>query len=205
MMSMSLSHRIEQTQSLVLTQKMPFEQAGDFALFSLHRIKHRIPTMKIDSSVRQKLIYEFIAGNKEYRAETGNNWMCITPNYLDGAVNETHEYIEKITNEALDSLGNPNLVARLKPRFDEKVDSQSKIMKRWFVDNYDDLIYRMDKPIPYPIVMKLRSKLSLWALENINPFSQPIGEFLEDVAKDIGLNLANYSDTFELWEDIQTY
>lgn len=204
-MSMSLSHNMHLDQRLVLVQSLPFEVAGDFSLFSLHRIRHRIPSMKVDTNVRKKLVNELFLANKEYRAKSGNNWMCITPNYLDISVDKTKKYMQEVSNSALSDFGDTDLALRLKIKFDEKVEDQNRLIKSWFVDNYDDLIYKMDKPIPYPVVMKLRSQLSLWSLENTNPFNQPIGDFLEDIAIDIGLDYRNYDSTQGLWDAIGRY
>ena len=33
--------------------------------------------------------------------------------------------------------------------------------------------------IPYPVVMKMRDKFSMWAVGYANPFNQPIEDFVE--------------------------
>ncbi len=202
-MEISLGCSLKQDIELKVEIAMPYETIGDLELLSLHRIKNRIHSLGSDSLVRKKLIGELIRVNEEYKKETGNNWMCITPSGLDEAVLGTTEYLSSQMELGISTLDDQNYKAIFKKVLGEKLDGEVNIMKNWFVKNYDNILYKVDGKIPYSVVLKMRERFSTWALNNTNPFSEPIGELIEEVALSSGINSNDYDSYKDLWKDLK--
>ena len=167
------------------------------------KLRPVIPTMDVHEEVKRGLCRNLIKNNTTYREESGKNWYCITLGYLDLSVEETKESIEEIAMKSLLTVDNPQLRRVIKNKFSQAVGDQDKIMKTWFSRNYDDLLYKTDGTIPYPVVVRMRDKTSQWAIGNSNPFNQPIKEFIEEVARENGLNPDDYKSYEEIWKELK--
>ena len=198
-----LSCGLEQRLRLIMT--MEYNNPGELELFSLHRIKNRINSMKIHPKVKEKLRGELIRENSEYRANSDNNWMCITPTSLDRAVDKTIDYLVGQTSLGLATVDDTKIREALERVMSRQVEDQSNVIKKWFVDNYENILYNMNGKIPFPIVRKMREQLSQWAIQHTNPFMQPIEELIEETATSLGLNPGSYDSHEDLWEELKKY
>lgn len=198
---------LSQTQKQILTQRLelPFTSVGELELFSLHRIKNRIDSMNVHELTRKRLIGDLLRENHQYTIDTGNKWSCLTPTGLDNALGHTIDYLEEQMNLGLEAVDNDEQRAALKIVMEPHLDIQNTIMKRWFSDNYDALLYHIDSRIPYPIVMQMRRKLAIWAVEKTNQFDQPIEELIGEAARSVGLDPKNYGSNEDIWEDLKGY
>ncbi len=203
-MNMSLSYKIETNQ--VMRFRM-YESSGDLELFSLHRIRNKIKTLSIHPEVRRKLIEELIKENIRYRRNSGNNWMCITPQSLDNVVDNLRNYLQEKTNLGLVTLENTEVRKALEAVMARQADNQVGVIRSWFSDNYNNLLYDMQgtSKIPFPIVRKMREQLSQWAIQNTNPFSQPIDALIEETICSVGSNPWLYNSVEEMWEKLKGY
>ena len=206
-MGLGLSLGMRQEQSLQQVIQLPFEHSGELELLSLHRIRYRIPTLQVHNSVRRKLVGELFRENAEYRRKAKNKKMCITPDGLDNSVDSTHKYLVYVMNQGIQTLppDNPRLIDHFKTAMSGQVDDQTRVIRKWFADNYDNLIYNTDSKIPYPIIMKMREKLTQWSLGETNPFDQPIEDLIEETMKSRGLNPSNYNSPEEMWAELKAY
>lgn len=204
---MSLGLRLSQRASIRLEQSisLPYESVGDLELFSLHRIRKRIGFMEVHPQVRRKVGTELIRENKAYRKSSGNNWMCITPSGLDNAVYNTEDFLESQTRLGTDTIDNPTIRGLVLQKLTEKVEEQIGIVKTWFSNNYDALLYDMNGNIPYHVVKKMREKLGQWAVANTNPFQESIGSLIEEAAVSAGLNPDNYDSYEDMWKEMKNY
>lgn len=188
-MEMSLDSNCSLKQDSVLKLSQSFgETSGDIPIYSLHKIKRwmKANPIRINHDLRMLLTKQLIAENRKYRAESGNQWNCLTSNNLVSAVNSIDQYLLKNINGGSADLANhaEELAANLKERLLEKKNEVIKTIKKWFRNNYDLLHYGMDGKIPWAIVKRLQANLSVWILKNSNPFSQDINEMVLDVARE---------------------
>lgn len=208
-MGMSMGLRQMQTCSLRPELKqivvLHYRDAGDLELLSLHRIRHRIDSLSVHPDVRKKLVLELMRENQSYREANDKEWYCVTPNALDRATAVTKGYLEDITRSGVMVQDNERIKAVLWKVLSGKINEQDRTIRQWFMDNYDSLIYDTNGKIPYPIVMGMRGQLSKWAIGQTNPFSQPIGEFIEETARSVGLDPEAYDGPDEIWEKLKGF
>jgi len=202
---MGMSMGMYQRQSLVQMLVIPCEVSGELALFSLHRIRHRIPTMKVHDKVKDKLIAELVKENSKYRKETKKNWFCITPYGLDTSVDRTEDYLVGQVNLGLATLDDPKVRQAFQNVMTRQAENQVGVIKGWFSDNYDALLYDMNGKIPFPIVRKMREKLAQWAIEKTNPFQQSLTDLIEESVVSLGLNPKSYESAEEMWKELKRY
>jgi len=203
-MGMSMSLRLEPR--LVLTQSQAlYETSGDLELLSLHRIKNRIPTMQVHDIVKRKLVTELIRENQEYQRVAKNKKMCITPNALDNAVYATGDFLAEQRNLGLATVDDLKQRSAFERLMTKQIGVQTNVIKNWFSDNYDQLIYDMEAKIPWPIIVRMRAQLGRWALGETNPFNQPIEQLIEETASFVGLNPNNYDSSVEMWDALKKY
>ncbi len=205
MTGLSMNYGLYQGQRLELRMDLPYETIGELELLSLHRVKNRINSMGVHPQVRKRLIYEFVRENQDYRTKTGKKWSCITPDSLDGAVDKVNDYLIKQVKTGIATIEDTRIRELMDRKMSEQVDVQMGIIKQWFVDNYEDILYNMERKIPYIIVKRMRETLSMWALDNINPFGQSIEKLIEDTAESIGMNIKGYGSYENIWNDLKKY
>jgi len=205
-MNFGLGMRLEPRQELELVQSMIlYETAGDLELLSLHRIKNRMTSMNVHTTVRVKLISELFKENQEYQRVAKNKKMCITPTGLDNAVYNTRDYLIDQMNLGLATVDDRKIQEAAKNVMSKQVENQTGIIRTWFSKNYDQLIYDMEAKIPWPIIVRMRGKLSQWALGNTNPFNQPIEELIEETAVSVGLDPEDYDTPEQIWDKLKNY
>ena len=184
---------------------LPFDISGDLELLSLHRIKNKIPSMRVHEYVRKRLISELISENSEYREIHNNKRLCITPTGLDNSVDKTYNHLKEQVDISIEpiSLDQVRLAERLRDKLYGKVEDQTKVIKDWFSNNYDELIYDTHSRIPYPIVMKMRERFGRWAMGSTNSFNEPIEDLIEETARTNGINPVEYASPEELWKKLK--
>ncbi len=207
-MALSLSCSLAQRQSLGLTHSLtlPFETVGDLELLSLHRIKNRIDTLEVHPSTRRSLAVALIRENLDYRVQNNHNRYCVTLNHVDSAVDSTAEFLNQESEKGLATLKEePQLYSRVSDYMKGLTQKQVSKMKGWFSDNYDVLQYDTQSSIPYPLVLKMRQSLNDWARGEQSAMSQGIGDALEDLLKEKGLDPSSYKSDVEMWEALKQF
>lgn len=203
-MGMRMSLRLEPKLILVQTPLL-YETSGDLELLSLHRIKNRLPTMQVHEAVKRKLATELIRENQEYQRAAKNKKMCITPTALDNAVYATEDFLAEQMNLGLATVDDLTRRTAFHRLMSQQLKNQEGVIRNWFSDNYDQLIYDMQAKIPWPIVVRMREKLGQWALGNTNPFNQPIEDLISETTYSVGLNPDNYDSPEEMWDALKRY
>jgi hypothetical protein len=161
------------------------DKSGDIPVYSLHRIKNmlRKNPINITGQLQKVLIEELLLQNKEYKQESGNDWSCLTSQNLVDAIEGIDKRIQCVIEQAQNC---PDEMAKVVKAITEKLletkDMDVAKIKNWFFENYDDLLYACDGKIPWPIIRRLRSDLSLWIIRNVNPFEKDIEEMILEVA-----------------------
>lgn len=195
-MSMSLSNSLRMSQDF-------YEHSGQLELLSLHRIKHRIGSMEVSKGARMKLIEELVRENRDYVSRTGNDWRCITPDGLDSAVYRLVGFFNEKVNLGISTVEDGELKRALEKIFNQKVEQQTSVVRNWFSDNYDKIIYDMNSKIPYSIVRAMRARFSQWAIGQTNPFNEPIESLIDEVAVSSGLDPKKYKDSQSVWNALR--
>ena len=201
-MGMSMGMGISMYQSLKLSQDF-YEHSGQLELLSLHRIKNRIGSMEVSDKARIKLIEELVRENQDYVTQTGNNWRCITPDGLDCAVGRLNTCFYEQIDLGVSTIDNPQVKSAVKKALSIKAEQQTGLVRRWFSDRYDELIYDTSGTIPYPIVMAMRSRFSQWAIGNLSSFDEPIEDLIEEVAISSGIDSQKYEDSEAVWNALK--
>ena len=161
--------------------------------------------MNVHQKVRRKLVSELLRENAEYRKNAGNRRMCITPDSLDNSVYETKEFLKYQAELGLGTLDDLQLKEVCRGLMQEQINNQTGIIREWFHENYEDIIYDMNSRIPWPIIVRMRERLGRWALENTNPFNESIGSLIEETMGYVGLNPDNYDSHEEMWDVLKSY
>ncbi|MDP1728972.1 MAG: hypothetical protein Q8L27_02090 [archaeon] len=200
-LSLSPGQSLKQTIRLIL----PVSFLGELELLSLHKIKNRIHGMKVHSSTNIKLSKELIKENREYQRLNKNRRYCITPNNLDNAIDATREYLVQQMNLGLSTVEDLNLRNNFERVMQNQIQGQNKIIRTWFADNYDQILYEQECKIPFPIVRQMRAKFAQWAIGITNPFCEPIEDLMDETAKSLGINSSSYESPEELWEALKDY
>jgi hypothetical protein len=144
--------------------------------------------------------------NAKYREETSSKRMCIVPSGLDMCVNNTRDFLRSEADSGISTVAvdNPQLAEGARSLLYGQVDSQIDIVRNWFSDNYDELLYDTNGNIPFPIIMKMRGELGRWALKEISSFDRPMTELIEESIRDGGLNPKSYESHQEMWDYLKT-
>lgn len=190
-MSMGLSHRLEMGMSLRVSLADMFgETAGDIPVYSLHRIKTMLRKRPLGMSRNTVGILErkLIAANEEYRADSGNDWYCLTSANLASAIEAVDSRLREIIAGA---AAMPREAPKRSAAAQETLERQREIavgaIKAWFEKNYEDLLYNMSGKIPWPIVLRMRKNLGTWiGNAAADPFGQDIGDMVLEVARTEG-------------------
>jgi len=119
-----------------------------------------------------------ISENQRYREATQKKWNCITPIGLDNAVNGLDKYVELISERNINKIEDYDVRQYRKEDFDEQRTLLIGDIKKWFSDNYSNLIYDTRGKIPYGVIKKMQGKLNDWATKNINPFYESLESFI---------------------------
>jgi dsDNA-specific endonuclease/ATPase MutS2 len=191
-MSCSLRQAIEFTQSLSQTLG---ETWGDIPVYSLHKIKNLLKKIgiKISPDMQKLLIETLIRANQIYREQSGNNYNCLTSNNLVWAIEQIDQSLKDLIQQINANVGQENALAAqmLTKSLEDKRSRAMEIIKNWFHDNYERLLYDMSSHIPWPIIQKLRYSLLIWKMGAINPFVQDIEEVILEVAEAQGIQTDN--------------
>lgn len=192
--------RTEQTTNRELSQGI-----GELELFSLHRIRHKIPGLDVHAGVRGKLIEELIRENQEYQQMYKNKKLCVPVLGVNNAIDVTTNFLIDYSLEALDTIKDSEVRLVVKDRMYPAIKIQEARMKTWFADNFDDLLYDTQGKIPFPVVLAMRKRFGEWAKGQDVNFHQPVIELLEEVASSVGLNTKAYNNYQDIWDDLKEY
>lgn len=200
-----LSLTLAPIQSLRQIQRLelPYQTVGDIELFSLHRIKNRIISLDVHPLTRGKLVRRLLGENRDYRERMHCQKLCVTFGGLEASFDDTIEYLREQVKLGLGTLDDKALREVLGARMEELVDRQQTKIRRWFRDNYDNLIYDQSSTIPFPIIIRMRRRFSAWALGNSGVSSESIYDVIEEAAKEVGINPDSYESYEGLWEDLR--
>jgi hypothetical protein len=199
MLGLSLGQCVVVRQEVALRQ-MVGETSGDIPLYSLHRIKNlfRKQPPTIDGKLKELLLQNLIAANRDYKEASGNDWSCLTSQNLVDAIDETDREIAETIRNIHDI---PREYAAVKDKIlaklNEAREANVAVMKQWFDGHFDDLFYNMDGKIPWPVVCQLRRSLGQWIAGHANPFDQDIEDMVLEVADHEGISAANAEDAWE--------
>lgn len=157
---------------------------GDIPIYSLHRImrtmRHR--PIEINAGLRTILVDHLFQSNERYCEKFRKKWNCLTANCLAEAITDTEATLYLKVKKSIAHIDNNALSARLTAKFEEAIESNIGIIKKWFVDNSDSLIYFMIKPIPWPVIKRLQLGLSQWTVGNGSLLNQEINEAIMEIA-----------------------
>lgn len=190
-MSMVADQRLEMRQSMRVSLVDMFgETAGDIPVYSLHRIKKvwkRSPptiTERVGGIFQRSLI----AANEKYKADTGNDWNCLTSANLVYAIELADERMGNIiAHAAAMPKEAPGRALAAQAGLEAVRAKAVGVVQEWFATNYDDLLYDMNGKIPWPIVLRMRKNLGAWIANAAgNPFERDIGDMVLDVAREAG-------------------
>jgi hypothetical protein len=190
--------RMEQRLELTLCNYIG-ERSGDIPLFSLHRIKTllRKKPIGIGSLLTKILTHELIKQNSIYKAESGNDWSCLTglncTNAIENVDNIISDQIEVASNVATELR---NQLAVIIQKMKSRQTAQIKKIKAWFEANYYDLIYEQDKKIPWSVVQALRRNLAAWTVNSTNPFDEKIDDMVMEVAREQGISASTAEEAW---------
>jgi hypothetical protein len=192
-------------QSITLRQRLALrecigETSGDIPLYSLHRIRAllRKHPISVSEELRTLLMRNLIAANRGYKAESGNDWSCLTSRNLVDAIEVTDREI----TETIDRIYNiPKEFAVVKGKLFAKLHEGRKrsvrTMQQWFEANFQDLLYDMRGKIPWPIVLRLRRNLGAWIATAANPFNESIEDMILEVAAQEGVVAGSAEDAWK--------
>jgi len=206
-MNLSLSHSLSLEQNLKLEISLSQslgEHSGDIPIYSLHRIKNILKKSPpiISKELSTTLVRNLIEANLQYKEDSGNDWSCLTSNNLVYAIDCTSKDIESVIETGVQSCPKEYILQlkHLQEKLIFEKDKTIETIQGWFYDNYDSLQYDMSGKIPFPIVCRLRSDLSRWITQRINPFDEDINQFVIDTAKEsLG---SKYDNAEDAWRDM---
>ncbi len=206
MMSMSLccGQALMQVPELTQGLILDYNVTGDIDLFSLHRIKHRIPTLDLHPLVRARLINEILKENAEYRKEQKNARYCLTASGVDNAVHQTVDALRTRLRGDLTRITDEDFKDQFRSVCVSAIETQDSKMRTWFADNYDNLLYDQSGKIPFPVVLAMRQRFRRWASERNFSFNEDILMFIEEVATSVGINTKKYPDYKSIWEELKS-
>ena len=199
MLGGSLRQAATLQQHLVLREQIG-ETSGDIPLYSLHRIKGLLKKqpIRVSKELQILLMRNLIAANQMYKAESGNDWSCITSQTLVAAIDapdrqiaETIDRINDIPREFAAAKG--KILAKLHEAGKQSIQT----MQQWFEVNFQDLLYDMDGKIPWLIVLQLRRNLGIWITTTTNPFGEDIEDMILGVATQNGVVAEDAEDAWE--------
>jgi len=166
------------------------ETSGDIPLYSMHRISRRLQQKppEIPDSLIRILSQSLIAANAVYRQNTGNNWNCLTSNNLVGAIGHVDRKLAGVmTVTRMRRPEDLETDQELKELLDKQRQEYLGLIKGWFKENYDELLYITNGKIPWAIIRRLERGLASWISGVINPFSEDIDQMVLMVAKEEGV------------------
>lgn len=201
-MGMHLSCGLSQQLASIQTLSQVFgDSSGDIPVYSLHRISRLLRTKPMAVSPQLGLLIKrsLISANQIYKEESGNDWSCLTSSNLVEVINELENEIKVINEAGVASIPKEFRVQIKVSRefFDKKRAECIIVVKKWFEENYNALLYDMNGKIPWPVIQRLRRNLGVWILGVTNPFDQDIGEMICEVATDAGITTDNPEDAWE--------
>lgn len=180
------------------------ETIGDIPMYSLHRIKRLLLGPQgpegVSDDMRHMLSICLIEANSKYKEESGNDWSCLTSNNLVWAL----ERLDRKAAIAVKQMkkGQPK---EMRPLIDRIImDSQRiredamEIIKRWFDENSESILYDMNGKIPWGVVRNLRRRLSFWIASKNNPFHDDIEASIIEIAKENGVQATNAQEAWEI-------
>jgi hypothetical protein len=203
-LGMYATNHVALTQEISLVQALAQcfgETSGDIPVYSLHRIARLMAKRPIDISAQMETILkrQLITANKTYKAESGNDWNCLTSGNLVSAIEGVDRQVKEITTgaNAIPHEFAPHSAA-IRKLFNGQRAQCIAAIKQWFETNYDDLLYKMDGKIPWAVIQRLRKNLGMWIAGAANPFRQSIDEMVFEVAESQGIYAQTAEDAWEL-------
>lgn len=166
---------------------------GDIPLYSLHRIRSLMARQPIAISpdLRLLLVEALSEANSEYKADSGNDWNCLTSNNLVSAI----ESVDDTLKESVEGINLPSEQAELKGKLVEKLNEVREqsvlLIQKWFETHYDILLYDMKGNVPWSVVRRLRRDLGFWIATKGNRFGDNIEEAILDIASEEGIQTDN--------------
>ncbi len=199
-MTLSLSPSLIQRVAILSLNAVFGESSGDIPLYSLHRIRFLLRKRPISVSLHITKLFldSVIHANVQYKKETKKNWNCLTGNYFVFAIKHLDQLLEDMINSSADAANASDLQARVVATLHEQRAENIKVIKQWFSENHDELLYIMGKKIPWAVVQHLRASLNLWVLGRGNPFEEAVEDMVLDVARSQGINTDNAEEAWEL-------
>lgn len=164
------------------------EGSGDIPIYSLHRLRRLVKTipMPVSPELQTMFLRAAIEANTDYRAESGNDWYCLTSSYLVTALETLETRLRDINDIAVSTQAK-----QLRPLLEKALETARikciHSIRDWFETNYESLLYRTDGSVPWPVVMRLRKDLRAWSWGATDPFGQSIGDMVMEVAEEQGL------------------
>jgi hypothetical protein len=176
------------------------ETSGEIPLYSLHRIKRLLKArpMPVSEQISRLLMGNLIVANQEYKEESGNDWSCLTSNNLVDAFKATDQEIA----ETIDQINDiPKEYAAAKEKLFIKLHEARRqtvrVVEEWFEVNFQELLYDMNRKIPWAVVLRLRRNLGVWIATAANPFTENIEDMVLDVAAEAGIPAENAEDAWK--------
>lgn len=191
------------TQEVRIEQKLKYswgETAGDIPMYSLHRIRRMLQTQPIPLNpvLLRLLERHLVRANTEYQEKSGNNWSYLTTSDLISALEGLDDDIKEFTDGAVaEAQESGRAYEKIQQVLNARRALAVQIVKRWFDEHGDNLVYNTRKNIPWAIVKRLRASLALWVVGTANPFGQSIDDFVLEVAKEVGIDSENSEDAWK--------
>lgn len=194
--SQQASHKQTQTQTLridCLLSESFGETSGEIPVYSMYRIRSQLKKAPIalQKFCLQLLWNELVKANAAYQQATGNKWNCLTSNNLIAALEKFDDVLSDMIYKRKRLVEEENLLIEAK-------NIAGKIIKDWFENNFTNLLYDMNKSIPWPILCRLRQGLHDYIIKSYNPFSISLEAMIVDVAKEKGYE--NDGSVEDLWK-----
>lgn len=177
------------------------ETIGDIPMYSLHRIRKQMartpPT--VSYPLQRLLIEKLLEANAEYKADSGNDWNCLTSNNLVSAIENTNSSLEA-TVEGIGSI--PKELAQHRAKLQEKLHEARVrdvlLIQKWFETHFENLQYDMRGSVPWTVVQRLRRDLGFWIATKGNRFGSDIEETIIEIAEEVGIHTDSAESAWEL-------
>ncbi|MEK6856170.1 MAG: hypothetical protein AABX66_03375 [Nanoarchaeota archaeon] len=202
-LSCGLCHRQELSMGQYHYLELP---QGELELLSLHRIKNRIGSMEVHPQVRSKISLGLIKRNAQDRELNQHGRYSLGINDLDSTCDEVKDFLNEQAKNVAEAYRKftPETYARAKDILVRAVDTQDTKIRKWFVDNYDNLIYDTNSKIPWPIVRRMRNSLEMWAVGETSFLSEPVEDLVVEVVKSCGRSPDEFEDIKKMWDFLKT-
>jgi len=190
-----VSYRDEAAENLRKQLKSTISYIGELNIFSLNKIKNKISTMKVNPIIKERFIANLAKENKiskpmptiqqvidEYEILNECSSYGVSAYQLIRAIEMTNEFLRGVGHAKFKNKKIDNLEERCK-NLEKNIDSQNKIIKKWFGVNYYILINDDNKAIPDTLITSLKKDFLNWTKRE-HRFYYTIGDFIDSIAMD---------------------